>query len=177
MKTSVVRTRPWRCRCAAPYHIETACAAALTSRSRGGCACPVHARAAATQFRVYFQEYTAGPKPTHVQTSRSDWGIGADGDHAEYDVPRCAAGTPAAECTHTITGTWMPIAAASTKTHLVLMHAHCHAPTCLKVRSSRPCCGDCPSSGSPPIHPFASHAGRNVRSGLEQTEVCAASLV
>jgi hypothetical protein len=25
-----------------------------------------------------------------LQTSRSDWGIGADGDHAEYDVPRCA---------------------------------------------------------------------------------------
>ena len=94
------------------------------------------------KFRVYYQEFEAAAAPSrassnltrssssHVQTSRSDWGIAADGDFAEYDVPRCAAGTPTAECTHTITGTWIPVPAGRTKTHLVLMHAHCHAPTC-----------------------------------------------
>eukprot|EP01052_Picozoa_sp_SAG31_P065187 SAG31_NODE_24014_length_491_cov_0.744898_1_plen_163_part_11 len=85
------------------------------------------------KFRVYFQEFKTAPTPTHIQTTRIDWGIGADGDHAEYDVPRCPPGTPTAECTHTITGTWMPVRPEAKSTHLVLMHAHCHAPTCLKV--------------------------------------------
>jgi hypothetical protein len=58
---------------------------------------------------------------------------------AEYDVPRCAAGTPPSECTHTITGTWVPVPAKSSHSttnesyHLVAAHAHCHAPTCMKV--------------------------------------------
>jgi len=82
------------------------------------------------KFRIYFQEYNSS---FHKQIMRADWGIGADGDHAEYDVPQCALGTPTAECTHTITGTWMPVPTSSKDVHLVKAHFHCHAPTCLKV--------------------------------------------
>ena len=65
---------------------------------------------------------------------RAATGIAADGDHAEYDVPQCAAGTPASECTHTISGTWMPVPhGAAKKQRLVAVHAHCHAPTCIRV--------------------------------------------
>ena len=58
---------------------------------------------------------------------------------AEYDVPRCAEGTPPSECTHTITGTWVPVPKSQAHSttnesyHLVAAHAHCHAPTCMKV--------------------------------------------
>lgn len=82
------------------------------------------------KFRIYFQEYNSS---FHKQINRQDWGIAADGDHAEYDVPQCAPGTPTAECTHTITGTWMPVSASSKDVHLVKAHFHCHAPTCLRV--------------------------------------------
>jgi len=82
------------------------------------------------KFRIYYQEYNAS---FHKQISRSDWGIGADGDHSEYDVPQCAEGTPVEQCTHTITGTWMPIPANDKNVHIVLAHFHCHAPTCLKI--------------------------------------------
>jgi hypothetical protein len=68
-----------------------------------------------------------------VQIGRVDWGIGSGGNHDEYDVPRCAPGTPTAACTHTITGTWMPVPAHAPPTHLVALHHHCHAPTCLAV--------------------------------------------
>jgi hypothetical protein len=75
--------------------------------------------------------------PKHIEIMRHDWGIGADGDKAEYDVPQCAAGTPSSECVHTITGTWVPIPKPRTPTnesyHLVAAHAHCHAPTCMKI--------------------------------------------
>lgn len=66
----------------------------------------------------------------HKDISRTDWGIGADGDHAEYDVPQCAPGTPASQCTHTITGTWMPVGpkkhSSDVSTRLIASHAHCH---------------------------------------------------
>jgi len=81
------------------------------------------------KFRIYYQEYNPS---FHVQIARHDWGIGADGDHAEYDVPKCAPGTPTSECTHQIEGVWMPVG-GSKPWYLVKAHFHCHAPTCLRV--------------------------------------------
>jgi len=97
------------------------------------------------KFRVYFQEAPDISKYTEIH--RSDWGIAADGDHAEYDVPQtaanagnpqCTAGGSGAGCklgTHTITGTWTPLPAApkGKGMHIVAAHFHCHAPTCLRV--------------------------------------------
>ena len=82
------------------------------------------------KFRVYYQEYDASK---HANLYRQDWGIGADGDHSEYDVIQCPKGTPAHECTQTITGTWMPVPASSAGVHMVKAHFHCHAPTCIKM--------------------------------------------
>lgn len=82
------------------------------------------------KFRVYFQEYNAS---SHRQIFREDWGIGAGGNHDEYDVPQCAAGTPTSRCNHTITGTWAPVAAGGQDLYLAALHHHCHAPTCLRV--------------------------------------------
>lgn len=82
------------------------------------------------KLRIYFQEY----KPDfHKQLFRRDWGIACDGAHAEYDVPQCAPGTSPAECTHTISGTWMPVPASQKDMYLVAIHHHCHAPTCLRA--------------------------------------------
>jgi hypothetical protein len=66
------------------------------------------------KFRVYYQEYNT-TAPQHQNLQRHDWGIGADGDHSEYDVIQCPAGTPADKCTQTITGTWMPVGAVRDK--------------------------------------------------------------
>lgn len=84
------------------------------------------------KFRVYFQEYV--PKH-HVNIERHDWGVGSGGNHDEYDVPQCARGTPVDKCTHTVTGTWIPIPASNQPTRLVALHHHCHAPTCLKIET------------------------------------------
>jgi hypothetical protein len=81
------------------------------------------------RFRIYFQEVNL-TDVKHKDIRRTDWGIGADGDHAEYDVPQCPAGTPASKCTHTITGTWMPVKpkspSSNVSTRLIASHAHCH---------------------------------------------------
>ena len=94
----------------------------------------VHRLPQPRQFRIYYQEYDA---PKHLNLARSDWGIGADGDHSEYDVIQCPAGTPADKCTQYITGTWMPRPAvppsSPTAEHLVKAHFHCHAPTCIRM--------------------------------------------
>lgn len=82
------------------------------------------------KFRVYFQEYNAS---RHRQIVRMDWGIGAGGNHDEYDVPRCSPGTPVSDCKHNITGTWAPIPESGPDVYLVALHHHCHAPTCLRV--------------------------------------------
>ena len=92
---------------------------------------------------------------------------GADGDHAEYDVPQCAAGTPASECTHTITGTWMPVKpkapSSNVSTRLIASHAHCHvSPRVMQccfghslIHSDcthmADCCARCPCAG-PHVH-------------------------
>lgn len=88
------------------------------------------------KYRIYFQEFDP---QRHKQIERHDWGIGADGDHSEYDVPKCAAGTPIGKCTHQISGAWVPVPAGGDDKYLVLAHHHCHAPTCLRVElCSRP---------------------------------------
>ena len=48
----------------------------------------------------------------------------------EYDVPQCAPGTPVEQCTHEITGTFVP---PDSDMHFVAAHYHCHAPTCLSL--------------------------------------------
>ena len=90
------------------------------------------------KFRVYFQEFkpadaAASTAASHMELQRHDWGIGADGDYAEYDVPKAPAGTPPSETTHTITGTWKPVPHSKNPMHLIAFHAHCHAPTCRRV--------------------------------------------
>ena len=93
------------------------------------------------KYRVWFQEYTpATPpermQPSHVNILRADWGVGADYDHSEYDVIQCPKGTPKQQCHYVATGTWRPLPPAtkeSDKQYLVLVHHHCHAPTCLKI--------------------------------------------
>lgn len=80
------------------------------------------------KYRFYYQAYRPG---FHVVSHpREGWGIAAAGGHAEYDVPRCPAGTPAQECTHTIWGVLTP---DGDDLHLAAIHFHCHAPTCLAM--------------------------------------------
>ena len=90
------------------------------------------------KYRVWFQEYASPPAapPSHINIIRQDWGVGADYDHAEYDVMQCAKGTPPAQCKRTVSGAWRPLPPAATpadERYLVLVHHHCHAPTCLRV--------------------------------------------
>lgn len=71
------------------------------------------------KWRFYFQEYN----PT-VHVSAFGWNTGIGGKTAEYDVPRCPAGTPVEKCTHTISGVVTPPAGDM---HFVGAHYHCHA--------------------------------------------------
>ena len=51
-------------------------------------------------------------------------------------MPKCAPGTPVAECTHTITGQCTPVANNSKDdVYLAAIHHHCHAPTCLYMET------------------------------------------
>eukprot|EP01079_Euglenida_sp_SAG-EU17-18_P002443 gene2443-3214_t len=85
------------------------------------------------KFRVYFQEYDPAH---HKKIQRVDWCIGSH-QGCEYDIPKCAPGTPTAECTHTVTGTWTPVAKGGQDVYLASIHHHCHAPTCLYMESWR----------------------------------------
>merc|ERR1719382_1391453 len=78
------------------------------------------------KFRFYFQDYNPAK---HVIATEMEWSIG--GDTAEYDVPKCAPGTPVEQCTHTITGTGY--APPGDDLHFIAAHYHCHAPTCLSM--------------------------------------------
>lgn len=90
------------------------------------------------KFRIYFQEYNAS---FHKPIERHDWGIAADGDHAEYDVPQCAENKPVVttnKCRYNISGVWMPIPPntggdEAADRYLIASHHHCHAPTCLRM--------------------------------------------
>jgi len=64
---------------------------------------------------------------------QNDWGVGADGDHAELDILKCPAGTPTAQCTQTADGTWVPVAAGGEPVHMIKAHFHCHAPACIHM--------------------------------------------
>ena len=75
-------------------------------------------------------------------------------NHGEYDVPKCAEGTPPAECVHTIVGhfqikdtvkpcrdradVWCAptIGAYPQSTHVKLLHIspHCHGPACISMQ-------------------------------------------
>ena len=90
----------------------------------------MHGRDIIVTSSTYLQEYNAS---RHVQIVRKDWGIGAGGNHDEYDVPKCAEGTPVSDCRHIESGTWTPISASDPPTYLAALHHHCHAPTCLRV--------------------------------------------
>lgn len=79
------------------------------------------------KFRLWFQEHDPS---YHQMVYRTTWGIASP---VEYDVPRCAQGTRARDCVHTITGTWDVKEEKGKSVHLVAAHFHCHAPTCLSV--------------------------------------------
>jgi hypothetical protein len=77
------------------------------------------------KFRLYFQEMDP---LRHVVAEDITWSIG--GDTGEYDVPRCAEGTPVEGCTHEVEGMVTP---GGSDLHFVAAHYHCHAPTCLSM--------------------------------------------
>ena len=78
------------------------------------------------KYRFYFQEYDA---TRHVIVHpRTVWAIGAF--IGEYDVPQCAPGTPAEQCSHEI---WGVVKAGGDNLHIAAAHFHCHAPTCLAM--------------------------------------------
>ena len=71
---------------------------------------------------------TSGAAASHINVFDITWSIaGATG---EYDVPRCAEGTPTEQCTHEISGTIVP---GGSDYHFVAAHYHCHAPTCISM--------------------------------------------
>lgn len=77
------------------------------------------------KWRLYFQEYN----PAEHKVAY-DWTFGIGGSTGEYDVPKCAPGTPPEECFHEITGVITP---PGKNMHFVASHYHCHAPTCLRM--------------------------------------------
>lgn len=86
------------------------------------------------KFRLYFQEYDDSHHVSAIYgPGWTQWGIGAN--TAEYDIPRCPAGTPVEQCTHEITGTVTPPGSGvpGEGYHVVAAHYHCHAPTCLSL--------------------------------------------
>ena len=130
------------------------------------------------KFRLYYQPYTppaaaaaasdddAAPPPpektlattvaervaagqaSHIGVFDITWSIA--GDTGEYDVPQCAPGTPASECTHEIHGTIVP---PGDDYHFVAAHYHCHAPTCIKLeiynnRTGELLCSETPYHGA-----------------------------
>ena len=80
------------------------------------------------KYRFYYQPFD--PDVHLVSEPRVSWGIGANGGHAEYDVPQCPDGTAPEDCTHEIWGSLTP---GGTDLHLAAIHMHCHAPTCLAM--------------------------------------------
>lgn len=112
------------------------------------------------KFRFYYQPYTpAGPvestphpaasvtalapsAPSHLLLHRL-W-LQTEAYAAEYDVVPCAAGTPTADCVHTIRarlkvrdllvqcGPWDPDCHLTGRgVQIIYANGHCHAPSCL----------------------------------------------
>lgn len=80
------------------------------------------------KYRFYYQEYKSDFHSLGQWSGT--WGIGAAGGLAEYDVPKCAPGTPAKDCTHMIWGVLTP---QGDNLHIAAINFHCHAPTCLVI--------------------------------------------
>lgn len=78
------------------------------------------------KFRFWFTELPQPPAPQIYGVLR--WGNGLGNAISEYDVPKCPAGTPTEECTHTLQGAAVPPPWCK---YLIATHSHCHAPTCL----------------------------------------------
>ena len=99
------------------------------------CCCPLAACCHGNQIvpccavvaagRFYYQPFD--PKVHIVSEPRVDWGIGANGGHAEYDVPRCAEGTPVKDCKHTI---WGVVTPGGKDLHLAALHMHVRGLFC-----------------------------------------------
>ena len=84
--------------------------------------------------RFYYQPYD--PAVHIVSEPRVDWGIGANGGHAEYDVPQCTPGTPVEQCTHTI---WGVVTPGGKDLHLAAIHMHVRlhsSSLCLSLSAS-----------------------------------------
>lgn len=68
------------------------------------------------KFRIYYQEYNPS---VHIEAFDITWTIaGATG---EYDVPKCAEGTPVEQCKHEVTGIIVP---PGDDLHFVAAHYH-----------------------------------------------------
>ena len=85
------------------------------------------------KFRFWFQEYS-------TQKSMIRAYYQTEAFSGEYDVPRCAPGTPPEERIHTITAHWQVNEMVSkefqeTANRFALIYAgpHCHAPTCIDM--------------------------------------------
>jgi len=76
------------------------------------------------KFRFWFQDFTEQKEPLHFS-----WHLGAA--TGEYDVPKCAAGTPTADCTHRLAGTQL---IPEENAYLVALKSHCHSGTCLTIQ-------------------------------------------
>lgn len=113
--------------------------------------------------RVWYEEFTAQPTPTHAHLLRAF--LSVEQRHFEYDVPGCRPGTPPHECTHTVSGQYslasqlrrqgveseeVRLPPNSTTFELVYAAAHCHAPSCLSMElfhEDRLLCGVRPEYG------------------------------
>ena len=85
------------------------------------------------KFRFWFQEYS-----TQISMIRAYYQTEAFS--GEYDVPRCAPGTPPEERIHTITAHWQvnemvskEFQEISNQFALIYAGPHCHAPTCIDM--------------------------------------------
>lgn len=104
------------------------------------------------KFRFYFEEYSPGPKPSHVNLIRLYHMT--EMRNGEYDIVPCLPGTPPESCVQVLTARWkvrdMMRACPSGQRvdctgsdstdaskvaglHLLYAGPHCHAPDCLSM--------------------------------------------
>jgi len=106
-------------------------------------------------YRMKFRFYYEDPTDLPAQPYQNAFFMFRETEvaHGEYDVPKCAAGTPAEECVHTVTGTFLvkdamrqcndrsavwcsPSKGAYPQSPFVqLLHIspHCHGPACISM--------------------------------------------
>jgi len=101
------------------------------------------------KFRFYYEEYTSKPIPSHNQLFRIFWMT--EVWQGQYDIPKCADGTPTSQCVHTLTShfslnnimsdcnsvvdPWCADKKLVTEKGVYLIYAagHCHAPACISM--------------------------------------------